>query len=164
MTIEAKKECKDLMFSIVQLVQACAKVLHQDSDELTRTALTDTFDFLMFLAGSDDNVSDEEADLISEMIGQEFSPEKIERIIQNRNLYGEAFVHSVPGTFEYLLKCEPIFAEKGYKGQRFLEMFIETMMHIGNCMIRIDGIVNEKEAESLSQYYKNLSECKSQKR
>ena len=113
--------------------------------------------FMMYLAASDGEISQEEADLISETCDLDLTVESVAEYIDDNDLYSEAFEQKEPVSLKVMVAADNVLYQSG-QSISGSEALLETYRALGIGLITADDVVTGNEEQDLNIYINMMTE------
>lgn len=137
-----------------------------NSPEFAGSSLKEIFrhnigEFLLYLAASDLNISDEEAYMYNEITGFSGDKEKMAQYINDNDIYSCSFESEVPLIFRLIRECENNEIQNKKKvnvnlNKSYSELFAEFFLLLANVFIEVDDEVAIPEMEDSNIYMNTI--------
>lgn len=118
--------------------------------DITRLEL---FQFVAYLAASDDTVRKEETDFINSYFGTDWSPQGLASYLMENGIHNQGFDKMIPLSLEVLVRADNVLNQDGQQGKVTIsETLIGMYQLLGNMFIKASPHPTNWEAHDLAGY------------
>lgn len=143
-------------FALVDEVVAYTKVY--DCGKLSDITRLEFFQFIAYLAASDDTVRKEETDFINSCFGTDWSPRGVAAYLIENGIHNQGFDKIIPLSLEILVQADNILSRDGLLHRETLsETIICLYQLLGNLFIKSSPHPSNWEHHDLDAYIEHLN-------
>lgn len=148
-------------FALVDEVVAYTKVY--DCGKLSDITRLEFFQFIAYLAASDDTVRKEETDFINSCFGTDWTPQGLAAYLMENGIHNQGFDKMIPLSLEILVQADNILSRDGLLHRETLsETIICLYQLLGNLFIKSSSHPSNWEHHDLDVYIEHLNNYVSQ--
>ena len=147
-------DVKNLIEAMAGSVEAAGRHLGLEADVKQGTKIELAM-FMMYLAASDGEISWSEASLIGELCDLDLTPQSINSLIQENNIYSTEFENKAPLSLRMMITLDNNLLAQGIEIKDCTPIVIDTYEAIAKHFMKIDGSIDESE-ESDCHIYLNM--------
>ena len=121
----------------------------------------DMYDYLGYLASSDESIRESETDFIFDYLNEITSPEKLSNYVSSQNIYSTTFETRVPESLKKALEQDNAkFNKDGKLDLSVSVSYLDIFYLLGQEFINCDGEEDSQELEDLTLYMDTLKKYK----
>lgn len=148
-------------FALMDEVVALSNVY--DCGKLSDITRLELFQFIAYLAGSDDEVRQEEADFINSYFGTNWTPQELAAYLMENGIHNEGFDKMIPLSLEVLVQADKVLKQDGLlRRETISKTLISLYQLVGNMFIKGAPHPSNWEAHDLDAYIEHLKQYVSQ--
>lgn len=127
----------------------------QDPEKLVKSELAA---YMMYLSASDGKITWNEANIISEYIDVSVTPQKINAVLHEENIYSTKFEKHVPASFGMTVTADNILWDLGKRGLCAADVLLLIYKKVGKEIIYADGDADDNEIADYQTYIGMLTD------
>lgn len=124
-----------------------------DCGRLSDITRLELFQFVAYLAASDDTVRKEETDFINSYFGTDWSPQELAAYLMENGIHNQGFDKMVPLSLEVLVQADNVLNQDSQQGMVTIsETLIGMYQLLGNMFIKASPHPTNWELHDLDEY------------
>lgn len=112
--------------------------------------------FMMYLSASDGKIEWSEVNNISQYLGLNLTPEAVNKLIRDNNIYSTEFEQKVPLSFQAVVNADNVLWDNGERETCAADMMLTLYKAVGDELIKADNDVDTNEQQDFSIYINML--------
>ena len=129
-----------------------------DCGKLSDITRLEVFQFIAFLAASDDTIKKEETDFINSYFGTDWTPQKLADYLMENGIHNEGFDKMVPLSLEVLVQADNVLNQGGQlRTKTISKTLIGLYRLLGNLFINSSPHPTNWETHDLAAYIDHLN-------
>lgn len=137
------------------LVDIALKKVGVEADGM-QVAKVELAEFLMYLSASDGKIEWNEANNIAEYLEMPATPEVVNGVIREQNIYSTEFEQKIPLTFQVVVKCDNLLWDNGKRSECSADLALKLYKAVGEELLATDGNVDANERQDFNIYINML--------
>lgn len=137
------------------LVDIALKQVGVEADGM-QVAKVELAEFLMYLSASDGKIEWNEANNIAEYLEMPATPEVVNGVIREQNIYSTEFEKKIPLTFQVVVKCDNLLWDNGKRSECSADLALKLYKAEGEELLATDGNVDANERQDFNIYINML--------
>ncbi|MDD6685880.1 MAG: hypothetical protein PUE47_08900 [Lachnospiraceae bacterium] len=108
--------------------------------------------FMMYLSASDGKIEWSEVNNISQYLGLNLTPEAVNQLIREGNIYSTEFEQKVPLSFQAVVNADNVLWDNGERETCTADMLLNLYKAVGEELIKADNDVDNNEQQDFNIY------------
>lgn len=118
--------------------------------------IADSVMFLLYLAASDGNLSEREAQFIGSYLGVHYTVSEMRNEIKDNNIYSIEFEERIPLSVKLMVEADNRVVKSGYEGSPGSRMIYEYYKLISQAFLACDNAVTKAEIDNMARYLSGI--------